>query len=317
MSGYVPIFRSIVQSTVWQTPPPTRCVWFALMMLADRNGVVEASVPGLAREAVVTLDECEEALAVFLSPDRYSRTKSDEGRRIEAIDGGWRILNYVKYRDKLMDMRAAEQNRRRVARCKAKARANRQPSEAPPCTPPQKREEQNTNTNTNVNTKGVMGCQRVGNGMVTSGNGHRASNHPGKIPPSPISDPDEMAELKRRCHDEPTKSLQERAALCVENPYDGHFEQPQRWPEVMAMAACFADAYGAPHKRLGQIPQDKGLATLLGILAAGITHREYFRAVELSLQDDWFRKIKGPGLTTLTLEQCRRMLAEADERGVA
>ncbi|MGW8429426.1 hypothetical protein ACWGJQ_29045, partial [Peribacillus simplex] len=54
-------------------------------------------VPGLARRANVTLQEVEAALHSFLSPDPYSRTKDDEGRRIVEIDGGWSLINHTKY----------------------------------------------------------------------------------------------------------------------------------------------------------------------------------------------------------------------------
>lgn len=70
-----------------------------MLALADQHGEVQASVPGLGDMARVSISECEEALDVFLSPDRHSRTKTHEGRRIEPIDGGWVILNYGKHRD--------------------------------------------------------------------------------------------------------------------------------------------------------------------------------------------------------------------------
>jgi hypothetical protein len=159
MAGYVPIFRSIVQSTVWQTCPSTRCVWFAMMVLADRNGIVEGSLPGLAREAVVSLEECEQALATFMSPDKYSRTKTEEGRRVAEVDGGWQILNYAKYRDKLLEMRAAEANRRRVAKCRA---GSKDRAESPPEPSP----EEETNINTNTNVKGANGCVMGSNAPV-------------------------------------------------------------------------------------------------------------------------------------------------------
>jgi hypothetical protein len=69
-----------------------------MLAMADRNGRIWASLPGLAYRARVTVEECAEALAKFESPDKHSRTKENEGRRIEQIDGGWRILNYLKYR---------------------------------------------------------------------------------------------------------------------------------------------------------------------------------------------------------------------------
>ena len=69
-----------------------------MLALADRNGEVQGSVPGLARLSGVSLEACDAALAKLLAPDGRSRTKTDEGRRIEEIDGGWTLINYQKYR---------------------------------------------------------------------------------------------------------------------------------------------------------------------------------------------------------------------------
>lgn len=71
--------------------------------MADQHGIVEATVPGLAAFANVSVQETEAALEKFLSPDKYSRTTDCEGRRIEVIDGGWQLLNYQKYRQKLSE----------------------------------------------------------------------------------------------------------------------------------------------------------------------------------------------------------------------
>jgi hypothetical protein len=54
------------------------------------------------------------AIRGFLSPDKYSRTPDDEGRRIEVIDGGWRLLNYGKYRE-LRDAEAEKERKRNWA----------------------------------------------------------------------------------------------------------------------------------------------------------------------------------------------------------
>lgn len=70
-----------------------------MLALADKNGEVQASIPGLARIAGVPVLDCEEAIGKFLAPDPYSRTPDDEGRRIEKIDGGWALINHAKYRD--------------------------------------------------------------------------------------------------------------------------------------------------------------------------------------------------------------------------
>lgn len=69
-----------------------------MLAMADQHGRVWASVPGLANRARVPLADAQTALDAFLSPDPYSRTPDFEGRRIEPIDGGWRLLNHEKYR---------------------------------------------------------------------------------------------------------------------------------------------------------------------------------------------------------------------------
>ena len=75
--------------------------------MSDKSGNVYASVPGLAHIANVSLPDCETALTTLLSPDKYSRTPSNEGRRIEPIDGGWALLNHAKFRA----VRSAEERR--------------------------------------------------------------------------------------------------------------------------------------------------------------------------------------------------------------
>lgn len=98
---YVKVFQSILDSTVWQEALPTKVVWITMLAMKDRRGYVGASVPGLAKRAGVTLSECEAALAKFMAPDPYSRTKANDGRRIEEVAGGWVILNHSLYRDKM------------------------------------------------------------------------------------------------------------------------------------------------------------------------------------------------------------------------
>lgn len=101
MIGYTKIFQSIVTSTIWQEDAYTKVVWITMLVLQDREHVVAASLPGLAKIAGVTLEQCEVALKKFLSPDKYSSSQEFEGRRIEVVPGGWRILNGEKYRQRM------------------------------------------------------------------------------------------------------------------------------------------------------------------------------------------------------------------------
>lgn len=103
-----------MDSTIWQEPDHTRIVWITLMAMADRDGEIAASIPGLAARARVPLAAAEIALGTFLAPDQYSRTEAHEGRRIEKIDGGWRLLNYFKYRETLDQDDMREKTAKRV-----------------------------------------------------------------------------------------------------------------------------------------------------------------------------------------------------------
>jgi hypothetical protein len=106
--AYTKLFNSIVTSTIWSEDDKTRIVWITMLAIADKNGEVQGSIPGLARIAGVGVEDCRSAIAKFLSPDPDSRTKDDEGRRIEEIDGGWHLLNHRKYRDMASDADRAE-----------------------------------------------------------------------------------------------------------------------------------------------------------------------------------------------------------------
>jgi len=98
--SYTKLFPSLLTSTVWLESAETRLVWITMLALADRDGLVEASVPGLAKLAGVSREACDEALRVFSSPDPDSRSKREEGRRIVAVDGGWLLVNHLDYRQK-------------------------------------------------------------------------------------------------------------------------------------------------------------------------------------------------------------------------
>lgn len=101
--AYTKLFNSIVTSTIWLEDDRTRIVWITMLAMADKNGEVPGSVPGIARIAGVPTEDCRTAINKFLAPDPDSRTKTDEGRRIEEIDGGWVIINHTKYRNLASD----------------------------------------------------------------------------------------------------------------------------------------------------------------------------------------------------------------------
>lgn len=98
MNNYTKLFNSLLTSTIWAEDDKTRIVWVTMLAMADQHGEVHSTVPGLSRIAGVPIPDVEKALAKFMSPDQYSRTKDHEGRRIAEIEGGWELLNHAKYR---------------------------------------------------------------------------------------------------------------------------------------------------------------------------------------------------------------------------
>lgn len=114
--GYVKVYESILQSTIWLEAPETKIVWITMLTLKDKDGVVYASVPGLANTSGVSLEACEAAINRFLSPDPYSRTKDFEGRRIREVDGGWFLINHAKYRDLRTQKNINDAERKRKSR---------------------------------------------------------------------------------------------------------------------------------------------------------------------------------------------------------
>lgn len=66
-----------------------------MLALRNKDGEIFASVGGLAHQARVTKEKTAEALAKFLSPEEDSSSR-DDGRRINEIPGGWRLLNHER-----------------------------------------------------------------------------------------------------------------------------------------------------------------------------------------------------------------------------
>lgn len=111
MMTYTKLFGSILDSTVWQEPLAVKVVWITMLAMSDKDGKVEGSIPGLAVRAGVSLEECEAALEKFKSPDKYSRTREHEGRRIKESEGGWLLLNHAKYRSMMSGVERREYQR--------------------------------------------------------------------------------------------------------------------------------------------------------------------------------------------------------------
>lgn len=109
---YVKLFQSILDSSIWRRgSSDTRVVWITMMAMADRDGVVDNNVFGIADRAKVSEQACQHALDVFLAPDPQSRTEDQDGRKVEKVPGGYKLINYEYYRD----LASLEQKREQAA----------------------------------------------------------------------------------------------------------------------------------------------------------------------------------------------------------
>jgi hypothetical protein len=99
MPGFTKLWSETVTSSIWSEDDKTRIVWITLLAIVGPDGIVRASIGGLAHTARVSREACERAISIFEAPDPDSRSMENEGRRIKRVDGGFLILNYAKYRD--------------------------------------------------------------------------------------------------------------------------------------------------------------------------------------------------------------------------
>lgn len=147
MITYAKLFSRILDSTIWREDDKTRILWITMLAMADKDGIVECTIPGLADRAKISLDHCETALARFQAPDKYSWSKDEEGRRIREVEGGWFLVNHGKYKAllSLEDRRERDAARQRNWRSKQKPVTTRDSCDM-------SRESRHTDTDTDINT---------------------------------------------------------------------------------------------------------------------------------------------------------------------
>lgn len=122
METWSKLFSSIIDSSVWLESKETRLVWVTMLAKKDGDGFVRGNVGTLARDAGVTFDEAVEAIRRLESPDASSRTKTDDGRRIRPVDGGWIVINHFVYRDEIGKVALREYWRKKKERQRKKSK---------------------------------------------------------------------------------------------------------------------------------------------------------------------------------------------------
>jgi len=100
-----------------------------MLATADRNGVCAMTVGGLAALARISRDEAVDAFNVLSASDPDTLTQEHEGRRIERVDGGWKLLNWEIYREKAKKAIIQEYNREAQARHREKENQKEKPDD--------------------------------------------------------------------------------------------------------------------------------------------------------------------------------------------
>ena len=120
--GFAKLDSGIVDSTLWMKDHDVLRVWIALLAKCDAYGIVRASAPAMAHLCMVTLERYNTIIGELCGPDPYSRSSSDDGRRLSVIEGGWCITNYLKYRDLMQRKAMSHAERQAKYRQKIKER---------------------------------------------------------------------------------------------------------------------------------------------------------------------------------------------------
>lgn len=101
---YAKIFEQIYDGTLCSRGPWQALVTFQqLLILADSHGCVDMTPTAISRRTTIPLDVIETGLKELVLPDPDSRTPDEAGRRIiplsESRSWGWKIVNYLHYRN--------------------------------------------------------------------------------------------------------------------------------------------------------------------------------------------------------------------------
>lgn len=122
---YVKVFSQILESSIAEDYEQ-RHLFMDLLVLADREGVVDMTHEAIARRLNVPIEFVCENIDKLAKPDPMSRNSADDGRRIMLLDDhrywGWQIVNYTFYREMkdTESLRAAwrdEKRKRRSQKC--------------------------------------------------------------------------------------------------------------------------------------------------------------------------------------------------------
>jgi hypothetical protein len=93
-------------------------IWMLILSRTGPDGIARISSDFLVSVTRKSDEEVWRCLTILEAPDRKSRSTNDDGRRIRRVDGGFEVINYLKYRQSAEkeSIRAYERDRKREQR---------------------------------------------------------------------------------------------------------------------------------------------------------------------------------------------------------
>lgn len=130
-----------------------------LIVLCDADGIVDMTPHAISARTSIPLEIIIKGLEILASPDPYSRTQGNEGRRIELIDAhrpwGWHIVNHAKYQMMRDADMIRHQTRERVRKHRETKGLTDQPVTVTHGNAPKRYTDTDTDTNTDTEKKEV------------------------------------------------------------------------------------------------------------------------------------------------------------------
>jgi hypothetical protein len=104
MTGYAPLFDSLTTGTLCGKWPDIG-LWPIVLAMANKHGVLDVTPTYISSVTGLVVEEVSACMARFCEPDPYSRTATEDGRRLMLLEPdrrawGWRIVNHGLYRER-------------------------------------------------------------------------------------------------------------------------------------------------------------------------------------------------------------------------
>jgi hypothetical protein len=103
--------------------------------------------------------------------------------------------------------------------------------------------------------------------------------------------------------------------MVLENPHDGAWLEPHRWPEIEQLAGALAHANGDPRPRLLRMSSDKSVVYMLELFAADYPLEDLLYVFSSVPTQSWWRKDRaGKGILSITTRVVQSTLSLRRER---